>query len=1174
VSDRDSLDRRYAVGDDPVVLTGMQALTRIVLDQVRADRAAGMHTAGFISGYPGSPIAGYDLELNRQRSLLAEHDIVHTMGLNEELGLTAVAGSQVAHTRSSEMTFDGVVGAWYGKAPGLDRAIDALRHAAMAGSDPHGGVVAFVGDDPSAKSSTMPSASESVLASVGAAVLYPANQQELLDYGRHAIEMSRVSGLWTALKVVTDVADGTSSVDVSADRLTIAKPDLDIDGRRFRHTATGFLMPPATSRLEATLYTERPTIATRYAVANGLNRCMVQSADDRVGIVVAGKTYLDTIEALASIGLDHERCRAQGIRIIKLGLIHPMDPREIAGLVKDLGTVLVVEEKRSFIEAAIKDALFGSANAPVVEGKRAANGSALLPADGTLDVDRLRPLLAKYLAERWPITQAQAWLDSHGDAAPPRRSLPIVTRQAFVCSGCPHSSSMRTPDNSFVGTGTGCGCLTALQDPGISDGGLLMQMGGEGAQWIGMAPFLSRKHMTQNLGDGTWHHSGQLAIRAAVAAGIDITYKLFYNSAVAMTGGQEAPGRLSVPAMATAMLSDGVAQVIVTTEDLKRYRKVKMPRSVKVLDRSEVVSAQEALAQVKGVTVLIHDQECATEKRRKRKRGLIEEPAHRIMINERVCEGCGDCGRKSNCLSVAPVETEFGRKTQINQTTCNMDYTCITGDCPSFMRVRPGKKGRRRGHGVPELDRSDVPQPSRPSSDEPLAVRICGIGGTGVVTVAQVLAQAAHVAGVDVHGVDQTGLAQKGGAVVSDLKFGPRDRVPASRVSASGADLLLACDLLVAAEAANLATLEPGRTFVVGSTTETPTGAMVIDVSAPKPDLGIVVDELRRTSGEGRNAFFDAQALSVELFGGGQYANMMLLGAAYQLGALPLADEAIESAIGTNGVAVATNIQAFRRGRQLVSDPAELPTRAAEAPGPAMSETARAITATVGAPVGSELESLIGSRVSELVAYQSAAYARTFADAVREVLRAERPFDSVDLAGAVAFALHNLMAYKDEYEVARLHVDPEVRSRVEREFGEGAEVAVLLHPPFLRAMGLKNKIGFGPRTRWMLWVLYRLRRLRGTAFDIFGYAKVRQVERQLVREYMADVSWMLTKLMPDTHALAVQIARLPDLVRGYEEIKLDNVGLYRARRAELVAHLESVTGSEAPVPSALGQGPS
>ena len=459
----------------------------------------------------------------------------------------------------------------------------------------------------------------------------------------------------------------------------------------------------------------------------------------------------------------------------------------------------------------------------MVEGKRAANGSTLLPADGTLDVDRLRPLLARYLAERWQMPQARAWLDSGQDAARPRRSLPIVTRRAFVCSGCPHSSSMRTPDNSFVGTGTGCGCLTALQDPGISDGGLLMQMGGEGAQWIGMAPFLSRKHMTQNLGDGTWHHSGQLAIRAAVAAGIDITYKLFYNSAVAMTGGQAAPGRLSVPAMAQAMLTDGVAQVIVTTEDLERYRKVKLPRSVQVLDRSEVVSAQEALAQVKGVTVLIHDQECATEKRRKRKRGLLQEPAHRIMINERVCEGCGDCGTKSNCLSVAPVETEYGRKTQINQTTCNMDYTCITGDCPSFVRVRPGTKGQG-GPRVPEVDSSDVPQPSRPSSAKPFAVRICGIGGTGVVTVAQVLAQAAHVAGVDVHGVDQTGLAQKGGAVVSDLKFGPRDSVPASRVSASGADLVLACDLLVAAEPANLATLEAGRTFAVGSTTESTDG--------------------------------------------------------------------------------------------------------------------------------------------------------------------------------------------------------------------------------------------------------------------------------------------------------------------------------------------------------------
>ncbi|WP_374455966.1 indolepyruvate ferredoxin oxidoreductase family protein [Nocardioides sp.] len=1168
MADRDALDRRYAVGDDPVVLTGMQVLTRIVLDQVRADRAAGLHTAGFISGYPGSPIAGYDLELSRQSGLLADHDIVHQMGLNEELGLTAVAGSQVAHTRRDEMSFDGIVGAWYGKAPGLDRAIDALRHAAMAGSDPKGGVVAFVGDDPSAKSSTMPSASESVLASVGAAVLYPADQQELLDYGRHAIEMSRVSGLWTALKVVTDVADGTSSVDVRANRLTIIQPDLEVNGRRFRHNATGFLMPPATSRLEATLHTERPTIAARYAVANGLNKRVVESESDRVGLVVAGKTYHDTIETLASIGLDLDACRSLGIRIIKLGLIYPLDSAEIAEHVSGLDTVLVIEEKRSFIEAAIKDALFGTADAPKVVGKRASNGAPLLPADGTLDVDRLRPLLARYLAEQWQVAQARTWLDENQQAIRPLRSLPIVTRTAFVCSGCPHSSSMKTPDNSFVGTGTGCGCLTALQDPNISDGGLLMQMGGEGAQWIGMAPFLSRKHMTQNLGDGTWHHSGQLAVRAAAAAGIDITYKLFYNSAVAMTGGQAAPGRLSVPAMAESMLQDGVAQVIVTTEDLKRYRKVKMPRGVKVLDRSEIVAAQEELAQVKGVTVLIHDQECATEKRRKRKRGLVEEPPYRIMINERVCEGCGDCGVKSNCLSVEPVETDFGRKTKINQTTCNLDYSCIKGDCPSFLRIEPGKKSRRSSTTT-ELDRSDLPQPLLPSAQQPFAVRVCGIGGTGVVTVAQVLAQAAHVAGVDVHGMDQTGLAQKGGAVVSDLKFGPRTSVPASRVAGGGADLMLACDLLVAAEASNLATLAPGRTFAVGSTTESPTGAMVIDTAATKPDLGVVVDELQRIAGKERTSFFDAQALSVELFGGGQYANMMLVGAAYQLGALPLPDDAIEAAIETNGVAVAANVQAFRRGRQMVSDPSSLPASSHAKPQPALSGVVRNITTTVGVAPGGELEARIGDRVAELIAYQNAKYARRYAAVVKEVVEAERPLASFDLVDAVTFGLHKLMAYKDEYEVARLHADPRVRADVERDFGQGARVSLLLHPPILRALGVKNKVAFGPRLQWTMSALFRLKGLRGTPFDIFGYAKVRRVERQLIEEYVADVRWLLSRLTDENHALAVEVAQLPDLIRGYEDIKLDNVRVYRDRRAELMGKLELATGSSAPAPAAL-----
>lgn len=1128
----------------------MQALVRVLVDQMRVDRAAGLNTGSFVSGYPGSPIATFDLELSHQRELLSEYGIVHVMGVNEELGLTAVAGSQVAHTREAEMKVDGVVGAWYGKAPGLDRSIDALRHAAMAGTDPKGGVVLFVGDDSASKSSTIPSWSESVLAAVGVSVLYPADQQELLDYGRHAIEMSRASGMWSALKIVADVADGTSAVNIDVDRISIVKPDNVINGVEFQHALTGFLLPPSTLSLEATLNSQRPIMAMRYASANGLNKCVAKSASDKLGIIAAGKTYLDLIESLARIGLTLEACEAAGIRILKLGMIHPIDPTAIHEFVSGIDTVLVVEEKRTFVEAAIKDVLYGTKDAPQVHGKRGPAGDELLPSAGVLDVGRLTPILAKYLAERINNEKAQAWLSNQRPTSI-RIDLPMISRPPFVCSGCPHSSSMRIPDDVFIGTGTGCGFLTSLQKPGIAEGGLLAQMGGEGAQWIGMAPFMTRDRMTQHIGDGTFHHSGHLAIRAAVAAGVNMTYKIFYNSAVAMTGGQNAPGVLTIPELVDVLVAEGVTRVVVTTDELKKYRGVKFPKGVKVRDRTEIVAVQEEFESVKGISVLIHEQECATEKRRKRKRGLMPDPVKRIVINERVCEGCGDCGTKSNCLSVEPVETEFGRKTRINQTTCNKDYTCVSGDCPSFVQVIRGTKIVRKVSSWPQLSQDELPTPKLRSADESVDIRICGIGGTGVVTVAQILAQAAHIAGVDVHGVDQTGLAQKGGAVVSDIKLGRRSEEPAARVAPGSADVYIACDLIVAADPMNVAVIKPGHTIAVGSTRLVPTGAMVVNPKMQAPNLEAVAAELTELCGEGRYSLFDAQTISKEIFGGEQYSNIMLLGAAFQLGALSLPASAIEEAIAINGVAVESNVQAFRRGRQMVANPKALASISESSTEFVVSQVEKAITDSIGIDPDSNLYPLVSKRVQELSAYQNTKYAQQFATVMADVVNAERTIESTEFSEAVAVGLHKLMAYKDEYEVARLHLDPQMQLQIREEFGQDAKISLLLHPPILRSLGMQNKIAFGPGSRWIIRLLAVARKLRGTPFDIFGYAHVRRVERELIEEYSRDMHWAIEHLNSRTHDSVVKLASLPDVIRGYEFIKLDNVEIYRVQRAEL-----------------------
>jgi indolepyruvate ferredoxin oxidoreductase len=734
----------------------------------------------------------------------------------------------------------------------------------------------------------------------------------------------------------------------------------------------------------------------------------------------------------------------------------------------------------------------------------------------------------------------------------------MVNRTPFFCSGCPHNRSTAVPEGSLVGAGIGCSALASFM-PAERVGNIvgLCQMGGEGVAWIGMAPFVEHRHLLQNLGDGTYHHSGSLAIRASVAARSNITYKLLHNGAVAMTGGQQAVGKMAVPELVAELLAEGVSRVVVTTEDLDRYKGVRLPKGVDVRNRDRLIETQEELAKVEGVTVLIHDQECATELRRKRKRRKVAEPVERVFINERVCEGCGDCGAKSNCLSVQPVDTEFGRKTQIHQASCNKDFSCLDGDCPSFLSVVPGTK--RPARSLSTLEASDLPEPTLKVDPADYNLRITGIGGTGVVTTAQIISTAAVMAGRYVRSLDQMGMAQKGGAVVSDIKLSTMPFSGANKVAPGECDLYLGCDIIVAANAANLQVMSPERTVAVVSTSAVPTGAMVTDPTASFPAVAETSARILERSRAADSALADVRRLVNGLFGDDQYANIFQVGMAVQAGALPVDADVLERAIELNGVAVERNLQAFRRGRQLIADPkalhAALPVGAA--PDGAPSDTARQLAA--GLALGdASLAALVLRRVDELVAYQNRAYAQRYVSVLERVQERERSATGAGgtVTSAVAANLYKLMAYKDEYEVARLSLDPELERRVKEQFGEDATYSYRLHPPVLRAAGLQKKISLGTWFRPGFRTLYAMRGLRGTRLDPFGHGEVRATERALIDEYVAAVDAALTVLSPQTVGRVIELAELADVVRGYEHVKMANVARFRDRLAETRQALE------------------
>ena len=1152
--DEFSLDAKYTQERGRIYLSGIQALVRLPLDQHRADRRRGLNTATFISGYRGSPLGGLDQTLERHGKLLKEHNVVFSSGLNEDLGATAVFGSQMV-SLFPDPKFDGVLGVWYGKAPGVDRTGDVFKHANYAGVGKNGGVLALAGDDPNSKSSTLPSHSEVALWDALMPTLAPGSVQEILDLGLHGFMLSRSSGLWVGVKIVTNVADEASTAEADPDRVAPVIPTVELDGKPFQHQINVNLIPPYSLDMERTLHGARLELARRYAWENKLNRIAVPTPDAWLGIMTAGKTYHDVRQALAELGLDEAALRRYGVRILQMGMISPVEPRIVREFARGLQEVLVVEEKRAFLELFAKDILYGAPDRPRIVGKRDEEDRPLVATAGELDSDAIARVIAGRLARRVRIESAEARVQ-HLDETRRRPRALTLQRGAFFCSGCPHNRSTVIPEGAVAAAGIGCHSMAMGMDRGLIG---VTHMGGEGAQWVGIAPFTGTPHLFQNIGDGTLFHSGNLAINYAVASGVNVTYKILYNSAVAMTGGQTAAGALSIPALTRRLEAEGVKRTIITTDDPGKYQGQTIAANAQVWHRDQLLEAQSTLAAIPGVTALIHDQQCAAEKRRLRKRGKLADPATRVFINERVCEGCGDCGVKSNCLSVQPVETEFGRKTQIHQSSCNKDYSCLLGDCPSFLTVVPGPMPVAKTRRLPPLD-VELPEPALRVPTEGFALHMMGIGGTGVVTVNQILGTAALLDGKHVRGLDQTGLSQKGGPVVSDLRIATEALPGANKLSAGAADLYLGFDLLVTADPANLDKADPARTIAVVSTSRIPTGSMVADAAVHFPELQSVLMSIDRVTRKDANVYVDAQAMAEGLFADHMATNPILMGAAYQAGAVPISVASIEQAIRLNGVSVEMNLLAFRWGRMAVVDAKRVEAAMAQASGkavvaPALSPEARRIVDAVGAD--GELQRLLEVRVPELIAYQDAAYARRYADFVRRALTVEaaRTPGQSGIAVAVARGLHGLMAYKDEYEVARLHLDPAVRADVVARFGPDARVFWHLHPPILRALGLQKKIRLGSWFTPAFRALRALRGLRGTALDIFGRAEVRREERRLIDEYRALVETALERLGPATRDIAVAIAQLPEEVRGYEHIKLDGVKRFREKAAQLTSQL-------------------
>ena len=1144
-----SLDDRFTQIAGRVLLSGNQALVRLLLLQRQLDVAAGLNTAGFVSGYRGSPLGGFDLELWANLARLEEAHVVFRPGVNEDLAATAVWGTQQAVLLPGAK-YDGVFSIWYGKGPGVDRSGDALKHGNRQGAAPHGGVLVAMGDDHPGKSSTVSHQSEQALAAHHIPVLFPSSVQELLEYGLAGWALSRYTGLWVGLKCVNETVEATATVDVDPGRFRYQRPNRQLPPGGLNVNPRPMVVREADEML---VVRHRLPAAQDWARANGIDRVTLDGERRGLGIVTSGKAWVDVRQALTALGLDATRARALGVRVYKVGMIWPLEPRGLREFASGHAELLFVEEKAPFVEDQAAKILYHLPQdlRPRLTGKHDERGEPLLPPDVQLDFAAVATAIARRLAalglDDEALRQRVALLEGRLARARDTRPGPAA-RTPYFCSGCPHNTSTRIPEGSLALAGIGCHTMASSMNRRTL---MPTQMGGEGLNWTGIAPFTSLPHVFQNLGDGTYFHSGLLAVRGAVAAGANITYKLLVNDAVAMTGGQPVEGHLTAAEIAAQLLAERVRRVVLVSDDPDRFRGAAagLPAGVTVHHRRELDAVQRELRAEPGVTALIYEQTCAAEKRRRRKRGEYPDPPRRTFINEAVCEGCGDCSVQSNCVSLQPLETEFGRKRRIDQSSCNKDYSCVNGFCPSFVTVHGGQLRRPQAAALDGGLFAALPAAPRAAAGDGWNVLIAGVGGTGVVTVGSVLAMAAHLEGQRASVIDMTGLAQKNGAVWSHLRIGgAAGAVPGARIGLAEADLLLGCDLVTAAEKDSVLTLDPDRSRAVVNTHLQPTAAFQLD-----PDLRLDAEAelrpIRAGVAAGRLHCIDATGVALRLLGNTIGANFFLVGHALQAGGLPLSLAAIERAIELNGQAVEFNKRALALGRLAAHDPAAIDRELARlAPLPE-------------SPPAQTLDALLERRAAVLTDYQDARYAaryRALVERVREVERQRCP-GRAGLAEAVARAYFKLLACKDEYEVARLHASDEFRRRIEATFEGDYTLRFHLAPPLLSrpdpATGRPRKREFGPWMMGALRILARLKGLRGTPFDPFRHGEERRLERRLVGEYEARIDELLQRLGPTTHAVAVELASLPEHVRGFGPVKAAQLEKVRAREQQLLAEL-------------------
>ncbi len=1150
---RRSLDDRYTLEAGALYLSGIQALIRLPIDQHRRDVASGLNTRTFVTGYPGSPLGGYDISLRTAGAIVGESGITHVPAQAEELGVTVLMGTQMIDDHPRRDGIEGVVGIWYGKGPGIDRSGDALRHANFAGTSRLGAVVVLGGEDPESKSSTLPFQEDYAFMSAGIPIVYPSSVAEFLEYGLHAIALSRYSGCWIAMKLIGQLCDGGETFEVSPDFPKIVIPDLTIDGEPFRKYTDFTFFPGLNIDPERRLYRERHLAVRAYARANHLDRIHVRTTRDRVGLLSAGKSFSDLRQALLDLGFDDDALRAAGIRLGRLGLIYPADEYFLREFADGLDEIIVVEEKRGVVETALKAALCNQERRVRVVGKDDEHGAPLFPVESGMDAD----IIARIIAPR---------LGKHAQrltAIAERTYKDLPKRTPNYCSGCPHNTSTVLLDDQIAWGSPGCHSFASIIEQPKRHIEAMTQLGGEGMPWIGLAPYTTRTHMVQNVGDGSLFHSSYMNIRFAVATGVNITFKILFNGAVANTGAQAPVGEKSVEELVQLLAIEGVRRIVVLTQTPETYRRAQFPAVAQVCDVDELEAASRELQETPGVTVLIYDGTCANERRRRQKRGKAATRTRFVVVNEDVCENCGDCGALTNCMSLGKVDTEFGIKTQIHQSSCNQDQSCIKAECPSFVtfEAEPGTGIRK-----PKARPIDValPEPNYPRTlARPYHIYSPGVGGTGVLTLNAILAQAAAFDGKRVLSYDQTGAAQKWGAVLSSLIIAePEHDVAANKIGAGKADLYLALDLLAAADPVNLDRCDPESTIAVINTSLLPSGEMIRDVHFSVTPL-LLVEAIRAVTRKDGDVRLAARAIAEGAFGDHMMTNIVMLGATYQAGLIPVSAASIEDAIRLNGVAVENNLLAFAYGRLAVCDSAALFAQiGAQEPladrldGARETRESRKLLECC-AGLDPEAQRLLRTRVPDLCAYQNASYAARYVNAILLFAERERSLYGKDgaLTRSVIRSMHKLMAYKDEYEVARLYVDGAFGARSRALFTSPRKMWYNLHPPILRSLGLKRKIRIGSWFTPVLLMLATGKVLRGTPWDIFGYAKLRRVERELIVWYEEIVANVIARLSTSNLAASQEILEIPDSIRGYEDVKLGNVARAQLRAVELLAKL-------------------